>query len=62
MRTLGVEAYLLVVTKPDGEVRRELYHSYSTARGVVQMYANQEREWKTALYPLFTGAVDAKAT
>ena len=46
------DAYLVEVTTPSGETRRELYHTQGAADQTVAMYARAADKWQTRVYPL----------
>lgn len=47
-----IEAYLIEVTTPSGEKRRELYHTEGGVALTVGMYARSEEAWVTEVFPL----------
>lgn len=60
MRT---RAYLLEVTAPNGQLRRELYHTFDGADQAAKMYARSSDGWKTDIKELIAAdlAVDGGA-
>lgn len=46
------DAYLVEVTTPSGEKRREIYHTQSAADQTVAMYARSDQNWQTRVFPL----------
>lgn len=55
---MNADAYLVEVTTPSGDYRRELYHSLSGAEQAVAMYERQEsvaiskQKWHAHIVPL----------
>lgn len=47
-----VDAYLVEVTTPTGEKRREIYHTQNAADQTVAMYARSGENWQTKVFPL----------
>ena len=47
------DAYLVEVTMPGGDVRREIYRTLNGAEQATAMYARSPDGWKTTVFPLF---------